>query len=222
MDQTQLEQLKNKLPKTPGINSKEEFINSAVLVLLMLIDGEYHLVFQKRNADIRQGGEICFPGGIFDAQMDDSYAHTAIRETTEELGIPADKISLLGPVDTVMSPMGITVDGFVALAHLDSIEQMKINNEEVESVFTIPVSYFENNPPQRYEVQFKIHPSYIDKKTGQEINLLPAVELGLPIKYHQPWSGSKFKILLYQHEKATIWGLTARFIYDLVNKLKVK
>ena len=51
------------LPKTPGIQGKDEYFNTSVLVLVTEISGEDYFVLQKRNINISQGGEICFPGG---------------------------------------------------------------------------------------------------------------------------------------------------------------
>ena len=75
------------LPKYPGILGKDAFFNSAVLIPFVTINNELSLLFEKRAANIRQGGEICFPGGEFDASEDDSFEQTAIRETEEETGI---------------------------------------------------------------------------------------------------------------------------------------
>jgi hypothetical protein len=80
MRREQIVKLKNVLPEIPGINGSEEYFKAAVLVLLVLLDEEYHLVFQKRVLNIRQGGEICFPGGHFDPGIDPDFEHTAIRD----------------------------------------------------------------------------------------------------------------------------------------------
>lgn len=44
-----------------------------------------------------------------------------------------------------------------------------------------------NHEPEKHSVQIKIHPSYTDKKTGEEIVLLPSEQLGLPDRYTKPW-----------------------------------
>ena len=36
---------------------------SAVLVPLVEKDGVWHLLYEVRSSTIRQGGEVCFPGG---------------------------------------------------------------------------------------------------------------------------------------------------------------
>ena len=71
------------LPKETGILGKGDFLNSAVLIPLIKLKDEYHLLFEKRAAHIRQGGEICFPGGQLDKEKDKSIIETAVRETVE-------------------------------------------------------------------------------------------------------------------------------------------
>ena len=61
-----LKRLVSNLPKHPNVLGISRFFNSAVLIPLVKIDGEYNLIFQKRAANIRQGGDICFPGGGFE------------------------------------------------------------------------------------------------------------------------------------------------------------
>ena len=216
---TRLELLQNKLPTHPGIQSKADYINTAVLILLIFMDGEYHFVFQKRGPHIRQSGEICFPGGIYRPE-DGTQEQTAIRETVEELGIPREKIKIIGALDTMLAPMGATVDAFVGVANIKSLDEISLNKDEVELAFTVPVSFFENCQPQKYEVIIKVHPTVLDERTGKEIVLFPARELGLPDRYAKPWGGMKHTIYVYKVKQGIIWGITSRFIVDLVKKLK--
>jgi 8-oxo-dGTP pyrophosphatase MutT (NUDIX family) len=214
-----IETLKSRLPEHPGIQSKEEYINTAVLVLLVFMDGEYHFVFQKRGPHIRQNGEVCFPGGVVNPE-DGTPENTAVRETTEEMGIPAEKIKIIGQLDTLIAPMGARVDAFVGVADIKGLDEISPNRDEVESVFSVPVSYFEKNEPQVYRAQLKVHPVAVDEKTGEEIVLFPARDLELPEKYHKPWGNMKHSIYVYKSGQNTIWGITARFVMDVVNKLK--
>lgn len=219
MDIFTLKSLKNKLPDNPGINGKEEYFNSAVLVLLMLINEEYHFVFEKRAAKIRQAGEICFPGGKFDPDLDISFQETAVRETVEELGVLPENISVFGSLDTVLANMGATVDAFLGVINISSLDELKINTGEVERVFTIPVSYFENTRPEIYKVNIVVHPSYINE-TGEEILIFPAQELGLLERYTKPWGNILNNVYVYRVADVTIWGITARLIKDVIAKIK--
>ncbi|SNY27963.1 8-oxo-dGTP pyrophosphatase MutT, NUDIX family [Orenia metallireducens] len=212
-----LDDLKDKLPKFPGIHRKDKYFNSAVLMLLCLIDGEYHLLFERRAANISQGGEICFPGGKYDPDIDSDYEDTAIRETVEELGVAKEDIKIIGRLDTLVAAMGATIDTFVGVLEIDSLEELNINQEEVAEVFTMPLSYFKENHPQEYKVRLEIHPSYINQE-GKEVITFPAKELGLPKRYTKPWGGKGYKIYLYQTEQGAIWGITAELIYDFVER----
>jgi len=204
--------IKTQLPKCPGIMGKSEFINTAVLVSLVLKAGELHFLFEERSSSIRQGGEICFPGGFYQKDIDNSFEQTAIRETTEELGINASKIEILGPMDTLLAPIGVTIDPFVGVLHIDDIFQLNINNHEVARVFLLPVSYFQKHAPEIYQVKPMAHPvdSTPDGKTKV---LLPFEKLGLPKRYHQPWGGVPMNIYVYHTPEAMIWGLTAKIVY---------
>lgn len=220
MDRTQLTALKAKLPTHPGILAREEYFNSAILVLLLWQGDEYHFVFEKRSMDIRQGGEVSFPGGRISAEDADSR-QAAIRETGEELGIPPEKLELVGVLDTLIGPMGAAVDAFLAIAHLTGIEEMNPEPDEVAKVFTLPVSYFVNTVPQSYYATVRVCPSYRDPITGEEIVTLPAQELNLPDRYFQPWGNFPHQVYLYPTEYGPIWGMTAKYILDIVNKLSL-
>ncbi len=212
-----LDKLRHSLPENPGIQS-EEYFTSVVLLLLVPVNGEYYILFEKRASSIRQGGEISFPGGMSD-ESDSTLEATAIRETAEEVGIAAEKIRILGRLDSVFAPMGAMVNVFVGVADIEPGE-INGNPEEVEKAFLIPVSYFEKNGPETYTVITEVHPSYTDSSTGEEVVLFPAKELGLPKRYWNSWGGSRHKVFVYKTDEGTIWGLTARILVDFMKKLK--
>ncbi len=202
------------------ISQSEEYFRSVVLVLLIPIDGAYHFVFQKRCKNIRQGGELCFPGGRID-ETDLSLEETAIRETTEELGIPGDKIEIIGRLNTIVAPMGAIIDAFVGIAEV-SEDEIIPNPREVEKVITLPVSYFMEHDPDRYSAEVHVSPTHVDKETGEELILLPAQELGLPDTYQKPWGGFRYSILVYKLQDENLWGITARLVHDFITRIKAK
>jgi peroxisomal coenzyme A diphosphatase NUDT7 len=208
-----LRKLGRLLPKAPGIMGKGDYVNSSVMVPLLRAGGEYHLLFEKRSGSIRQGGEICFPGGLFDPEKDKTPVDTALREAREEVGIGAEKVRLIGRLDTHITPMGITVDPVVAL--VDMKEELVINRSEVESVFILPVSFFKNTSVETYGAVTYVHPETSDENGGTKM-LFPAKELGLPEKYHKPWGGHRHRIYVYKTGFGIIWGITARVIKELI------
>ena len=108
--------------------------SSAVLIPLLEQDGEVSVLFERRSPDVRQGGEICFPGG----RIERSEAHdlplcsaagekgqnpapdsgtvlyerpedAAARETAEELLISRDQIEIVAPMHCMAGPGGAEV-----------------------------------------------------------------------------------------------------------------
>lgn len=218
MKHHQLELLKGLLPVVPGMLDKKELFCSAVLVLLAFLDGEYHFIFEKRSSNVRQGGQICFPGGKIEPRIDTSSEEAAVRETVEELGIPREKITVIGRMDTFIAPLGVSVEAYVGVAQINNLEELKIASSEVEYVFSVPVSYFMENKPKVYDTIVRVHPSYIDEN-GKEVVLFPAMELGIGEMYTKPWGGRRLKMYIYNVKNEIIWGITARFINDIANKL---
>ncbi|MFN2268836.1 MAG: CoA pyrophosphatase [Desulfonatronovibrio sp.] len=219
MKKNDLEFLRNNLPEAPNVMAKDIFANTAVLVPLICIDGEMHLLFQKRAESIRQGSEICFPGGLFEPKSDKNYEDTAIRETIEELGIDRNHIEMVGRLDTLVSVLGATVDPFLSVIQTQALSSLKINPKEVAEVFTLPVSVFCEDNLETYSVRLIAQSSYTNKK-GKEVTLLPGEDLGLPEIYHKDWGGMHHRVLVYKTEQGILWGITAEIIHDMVSKIK--
>ncbi len=60
----------------------------------------------------------------------------------------------------------------------------------------------------------------MDEKTGVKTILFPAVELRLSDRYATPWGMLRNTIYVYKVDQGVIWGITARFIIDVINKLR--
>jgi coenzyme A diphosphatase NUDT7 len=218
LDKTDLKKLKEIFPNHPDILQKEEYLNTAVLIPLIYIDNEFHFLFEKRSAHIRQGGEICFPGGEYDQNLDSGFEDTAVRETVEELGIDKEYIEVSGELGILFGGSGAIINTYVGELKLKDLNNFNFDRNEVEKIFTIPVTFFQNNPPEVYYVRLESHPYYFDEK-GEKITLLPVEELKLPSRYANPWGLKKRKVLVYKTGEVVIWGMTATLIYEFVNKI---
>lgn len=217
MKKENLKKLSKNLPQTPGVLGRERFFNSAVLIPLIKIKGEYFLLFQKRAASIRQGGDICFPGGGFEEGIDKDFKDTALRETYEELGIKAEDIKIIGQLDTYVAPIGAVIEPFVAKIKKSVLKTMVIDKNEVEKTLLIPVSFFKNTKATEYTLAHEIQPYKINEKGEKEI-LFPVEELDLPDMYKKPWGNKRHKIWVYKYEDEIIWGITSVIINDLLEK----
>lgn len=221
MTKKDLPKLKKILSKPHGILCNDEYRNSAVLVPIFFRDDEYHFVFEKRNANIRQGDEICFPGGLHDETKDNSPLDTAMREAHEELGITHDKIEIVDRLDTQVSFSGAIIDAFLAVFHINSTDELNANPDEVQTVFSVPVSYFVDNQPEKHHISIVMSPTETDANGNKKI-IFPAKDLGLPERYHQSWT-QKIPLYVYPTDHGGLWGITVRFVCDIVKKLlKIK
>ena len=115
--------------------------------------------------------------------------------------------------------MGVTVDSFIAELKINSISELKIDNKEVEKVFAVPVSFFQNDPPEIYYVRMEFHSSYVDQD-GISVELFPVKELNLPKRYHSPWGGIKHKVLVYKIGNEIIWGITAALVNEAAMRIR--
>lgn len=205
--------------KNCSIIGKDLYINSAVLIPIIVIDKTEFVLFQKRSSTVRQPGEVSFPGGHFNSRFDNDFLSTATRETCEELGIEKDKISVLGKIGTLVAPMGVIVEAYLGILNINSLDVLKIDHKEVDRIFVIPLEYFISNKPDEYFTRLELHP-FMTKEDGEKVELLPVKELGLPEKYSIPWTNGKHRVLVYRTSEEVIWGITAELIFELSTKLK--
>ena len=125
--------------------SHKNFINSAVIFLIIPYnDKPYDLVLIRRTKSTtdKHSGEMSFPGGKFDPTLDTSYLDTALRELDEELGIPQNKVNILGCIDDHLTPKGFIITAFVAFISRD-IKMVK-QDGEVKEIVKIPITFFAN------------------------------------------------------------------------------
>ncbi|MDQ0243139.1 8-oxo-dGTP pyrophosphatase MutT (NUDIX family) [Bacillus fengqiuensis] len=193
--------------RTPGILGGETFSKFAVLVPLIEKQDGIHVLFEVRSFDMRrQPGEICFPGGKVD-ESDRDEQHTAVRETSEELGIKKESIVDVSPLDYMVSPFGTIIHPYVGV--IRDAENIQPNPAEVAEIFTVPLSFFKQSQPERYTIRFKTEP---------EQNF-PFHLIAGGTNYN--WQTRTMDEYFYFYEDKVIWGLTARILkhfLDLINE----
>jgi 8-oxo-dGTP pyrophosphatase MutT (NUDIX family) len=200
------------------IIGSEESFRSAVLVPFVNIDGVESILLEKRAAAIRQGGEICFPGGKMDDD-DQSSIETVIRETIEETGVEPELVSVYESAGYLITRTGSLIEVFLGRLGITSMDELNHNPHEVDRLFTVPVSFLLESEPETYNYRQTIEPWYEDEQ-GNRVNLFPSEELGLPDRYWNPWSHQKNRFVVYRYDGEVIWGITARIMYTVSKLLK--
>ena len=91
--------------KQDRLNCTMGFVEAAVFIPLIETSEGLSLVFEVRSSKLSwQPGEISFPGGKVEASdLDTSY--TALRETSEELGLPVGELSYIVKLNPLISPL---------------------------------------------------------------------------------------------------------------------
>lgn len=159
---------------------------SAVLGLLFPKENELNLLLIKRVEDGKpHSGQISFPGGRRDPE-DETLKMTALRETHEEVGIPATSITMLGALSSLYIPVSKS-NVFPYIGFTEQQPDYILSVAEVQYVLEVPVR--ELFDPVIKSVK-KITPS-----------AFPDVTLTTPV---YDWNA--------QH---TIWGATAMMIAEL-------
>ena len=136
-------------PSRLSFNSKS-FIKSAIVLLIIPYKAKpYDLVLIRRTSrkKDKHAGEMAFPGGKFDDRFDKSYEDTALRETEEELGIPREKITILGCFDDHITPKKFIISPFVG--YINEQQKMIKQEKEVKDIVKIPISFFVNKKNYR-------------------------------------------------------------------------
>ncbi len=128
------------------VGPPDDVRQSAVLALLHqreiggLISDTLSLVFTLRPNSLRHhAGQISFPGGGAEPH-DNSLARTALRETSEELGIPTSPVRILGELTPLyIAPSHNLVQPYVGW--MPRLPPLDPDPVEVSKVFTIRLAY---------------------------------------------------------------------------------
>ena len=115
------------------------WVSSAVLIPIYYKEGEYHILFTKRTEKVKDHkGHISFPGGAYEEQ-DGTLANTALRESTEEIGLAGEAVELLGELDDMATiGSGYIISPFVGV--IPWPYPFKADPFEVEEIFEVPIS----------------------------------------------------------------------------------
>ncbi|MBJ7354662.1 MAG: CoA pyrophosphatase [Thermoleophilaceae bacterium] len=127
----------------PADDAIEMFAQGREAAVLMAFrpqrDGSLKLIFTKRRDDLNShAGQISFPGGASDPGDADHVA-TALREAHEEIGIPPERVQVIGaiePMSTFVSDFAVWPIAGIVPANVGLIP----NPAEVETVFEVDLA----------------------------------------------------------------------------------
>ena len=114
-------------------------VESAILIVLHLVADEWHVLLTKRSENLTSHpGQISFPGGRIEPD-DENLMATAIRETEEEVGIPADSVEVIAELTPVVTLTGYRIHPYVA--RVEELSALTLQTEEVDDAFHVPLKW---------------------------------------------------------------------------------
>lgn len=163
---------------------------AAVLVALVQRAAGLQVLLTRRTDHLRDhAGQISFPGGrteLFDADA----AATALREAAEEVGLPADRVEVLGQLPTYTTVTHFVVTPVVALVQPPF--DLQLDPVEVAEAFEVPLVHL-MSPAGHQRHAFDVQ--------GQQRHFLSI-----------PWHGVAADGLARDY---FIWGATAAMLRNL-------
>lgn len=191
--------MKNYEPKIYG-NHKE----SSVLIPLIQVDGEWHILYEVRSKLVSQAGDSSFPGGK--VEEGETYEEAAVRETMEELNIKRENIKVHGEMDFIIGKYMI-IHSFVGeIVDLDISDIHP--NEEVETIYTVPVKYFLENKPTYFSVHYNPR---LDKEFEKSLG---------KNEFDRKLTNGKEEIPVYEIKHHSLWGYTANLTERFIDIIR--
>ena len=135
-----LDNLKSILSSNIDVVLKSDGKYRLASVLVVIYGQDPIVVMTEKPKHMKfHAGEISFPGGKFDAD-DSDLLDTALRETSEEIGLTIRRDQVIGQLEPVVT----LNSGFLILPFISVIDDIPklIANAEVEKIFRIPLESF--------------------------------------------------------------------------------
>ena len=166
-------------------------LRSAVVVPLLSISGRPAVLLVEKKKDLPvHGGQVAFPGGKKEP-YDASPVDTALREFTEETGLPSDAVHILDIIEPELTYTTgyviVPIVGFIERA--DLLERIKVDNNEITRVVLL---FLDETKDKGQGLKFKIDTFVSD--------------LGVSLLYPE------FEL----ESGLRIWGATARILFRLL------
>jgi 8-oxo-dGTP pyrophosphatase MutT (NUDIX family) len=112
---------------------------AAVLVPLIDRPEEMSVLLTQRTPHLSaHAGQIAFPGGRIEPEDADAVA-AALRESEEEIGLPRDRVTVIGRLDTYVTGTGFEITPVVGIVAVPF--PLAIDPVEVAEAFEVPLAF---------------------------------------------------------------------------------
>jgi 8-oxo-dGTP pyrophosphatase MutT (NUDIX family) len=174
---------------------EREPIAASVLMPLVERDDGLHVLLTRRTDHLADhAGQVSFPGGR--AEPDDAdVVETALREAHEEVGLPRDRVQVLGPLNTYSTVTSYVVTPIVALVQPPF--NLALDAFEVAEAFEVPLKFL-MTPAHHHR-----HAAEFEGVKRQFLSM--------------PWQGVDAS---GQPREYFIWGATAAMLRNLYSFLR--
>ena len=116
--------------------------DAAVLVPVVDEGPDARMILTQRTSKLRKhSGQVAFPGGAIDPE-DASAEAAALREAEEEIGLSPGFVEPVARLPQYKTMTGFSITPVLAVVKPGF--QLKINEDEVDHVFEVPLSFLMN------------------------------------------------------------------------------
>ena len=184
-------------------------------VLLPLVErgGALYVLYELRALSLDvQPGEVSFPGGAIEAG--ETPAEAALRETMEELGLPAGAVEVVSELDYLVTHHGVLLRCFLGIIDDEALGRAAVNEGEVQEYFLVPLAWLLETEPA----------VYYNRVVSEPAADLPAGKLYPNGSYN--WRQGRAAVPVYTWpdphtgNERVIWGMTARLTMAFVDLLR--
>ncbi|MFX1375063.1 MAG: NUDIX hydrolase [Promethearchaeota archaeon] len=176
------------------ISLRDDFFTSAAVIFTIIpyLDKPYELVLIHRSdKGLRHKGEMSFPGGKFEPYVDVNLRDTALRETEEEIGVPREKIKIIGCLDDFPTMTQYIITPFLGI--IEKNQKLVKDEREVQEIVKIPIDFFIN-------------------KTNFREQAIDINGKDFPVFYFNYFQKENAKVF-------TVWGATAYLISTFIERV---